>query len=163
MDFSQISNLTSIGLIIKSNPILKYLNLNSGYCYAYSFVGLEENNMLSCVEVDDPNYSSNAASWFLDAPAIYSTTCANCIAEVDELPTVSINISPNPTSSKITIKASLALIGEEYIIYDQQGKAVKLGIITAEETEIDLSNLSEGVYLFKAGAEMQETFKIIKQ
>ena len=163
LDFSQISNLTSIGLIIKSNPILKYLNLNSGYCYAYSFVGLEENNMLSCVEVDDPNYSSNAASWFLDAPAIYSTTCANCIAEVDELPTVSINISPNPTSSKITIKASLALIGEEYIIYDQQGKAVKLGIITAEETEIDLSNLSEGVYLFKAGAEMQETFKIIKQ
>jgi hypothetical protein len=35
----------------------------------------------------------------------------------------------------------LALIGEEYIIYDQQGKAVKSGVITAEETEIDLSNL----------------------
>ena len=74
-----------------------------------------------------------------------------------------VSISPNPTSSIITVKSSLALIGEEYIIYDQQGKAVKLGIITAEETEIDLSNLSEGVYLFKAGTEMQETFKIIKQ
>ena len=82
---------------------------------------------------------------------------------INELNGNSLTISPNPTTSKITIKASLALIGEEYIIYDQQGKAVKLGIITAEETEIDLSNLSEGVYLFKAGAEMQETFKIIKQ
>ena len=30
-------------------------------------------------------------------------------------------------------------------------------------TYIDLSNLSEGVYLFKAGTEMQDTFKIIKQ
>ena len=82
---------------------------------------------------------------------------------VDELNGNSLTISPNPTSSKITVKASLALIGKEFTIYDQQGKAVKLGIITAEETEIDLSNLSEGVYLFKAGTEMQETFKIIKQ
>ena len=82
---------------------------------------------------------------------------------VDELNGNSLTISPNPTSSKITVKASLVLIGKEFTIYDQLGKAVKSGIITAEETEIDLSNLSEGVYLFKAGAEMQETFKIIKQ
>ena len=75
----------------------------------------------------------------------------------------SVTISPNPTTSKITIKSSLALIGKEFTIYDQLGKAVKSGVITAEETEIDLSNISEGVYLFKAGAEMQETFKIIKQ
>ena len=75
----------------------------------------------------------------------------------------SVSISPNPTSSKITVKSSLTLIGEKFTIYDQQGKVVKSGIITAEETEIDLSNLSEGVYLFKAGTEMQETFKIIKQ
>jgi hypothetical protein len=75
----------------------------------------------------------------------------------------SVSISPNPTSSKITVKSSLTLIGEKFTIYDQQGKAVKSGVITAEETEIDLSNLSEGVYLFKAGAEMLETFKIIKQ
>ena len=82
---------------------------------------------------------------------------------INELIGSRVSISPNPTSSKITVTASLALIGKEFTIYDQQGKAVKLGIITAEETEIDLSNLSEGVYLFKAGAEMQETFKIIKQ
>jgi hypothetical protein len=82
---------------------------------------------------------------------------------INELIGSRVSISPNPTSSKITVKASLALIGKEFTIYDQQGKAVKSGVITAEETEIDLSNLSEGVYLFKAGAEMQETFKIIKQ
>ena len=82
---------------------------------------------------------------------------------INELNSNSVSISPNPTTSKITVKSPLALVGKEFTIYDQQGKAVKSDIITAEETEIDLSNLSEGVYLFKAGAEMQETFKIIKQ
>ncbi len=82
---------------------------------------------------------------------------------INELNGNSLTISPNPTSSKITVKSSLALVGKEFTICDQQGKVVKSGVITAEETEIDLSNLSEGVYLFKAGEEMQETFKIIKQ
>jgi len=163
IDFSSTSISSTTILIVQTNSTLKCLNLQNGYCYVYSGVGIQDNNQLACVEVDDPIYSANAGTWVLDAPAIYSTTCANCIAEVDELPTVSINISPNPTSSKITVKASLALIGKEFTIYDQLGKAVKSGVITAEETEIDLSNISEGVYLFKAGTEMQETFKIIKQ
>jgi hypothetical protein len=149
--------------MVEYNNTLKCLNLHNGFCYAYSIAGIENNTQLACVEVDDPIYSASAGTWFLDIPGIYSTNCTNCIAKVDELPNVSINISPNPTSSKITVKSSLTLIGEKFTIYDQQGKVVKSGIITAEETEIDLSNLSEGVYLFKAGAEMLETFKIIKQ
>jgi hypothetical protein len=74
-----------------------------------------------------------------------------------------LTLSPNPTSSKISLKSSLELIGKEFNIYDQLGKAVKSGIITSEETEIDLSFLTEGIYLFKVGAEMKESFKIIKQ
>ena len=54
-------------------------------------------------------------------------------------------------------------IGSQFIVYDQLGKEVKSGVITSEETEIDLSNLTEGVYLFKVGADMTESFKIIKQ
>lgn len=163
IDLSTISIFVSTLLMVEYNNTLKCLNLHNGFCYAYSIAGIQNNTQLACVEVDDPIYSASAGTWFLDAPAIYSASCTNCIANVDELPNVSINISPNPTTSKITVKASLALIGEEYILYDQQGKVVKSGLITSEETEIDLSNLTEGVYLFKAGAEMQETFKIIKQ
>ena len=76
---------------------------------------------------------------------------------------INYSISPNPTTSKITVKSSLELIGKEFTIYDQLGKEVMSGIITSEDTEIDLSNISEGVYLFKVGEEMQETFRIIKQ
>jgi ELWxxDGT repeat protein len=74
-----------------------------------------------------------------------------------------IKISPNPTTSKINVKSSLELIGKKFIIYDQLGKEVKSGIIASENTEIDLSNLTEGIYLFRVGAEMNESFKIIKQ
>lgn len=87
-----------------------------------------------------------------------STTVA-----VEELVPNILSLSPNPSTSKITVKSSLEFIGKEFIIYDQLGKVVKSGIITSEETEIDLSNLTEGMYLFKVGAEMQESFKIIKQ
>ena len=57
----------------------------------------------------------------------------------------------------------MKLIGKEFTIYDQLGKEVMSGLITSEDTEIDLSNISEGVYLFKVGEEMLETFRIIKQ
>jgi hypothetical protein len=71
--------------------------------------------------------------------------------------------TPNPTTSKITVKTNTELIGKEFIIYDQLGKEVKSGKITSENTEIDLSNLTEGMYLFKVGVDMKESFKIMKQ
>ena len=154
---------------ISNNSSLQCVNLKNGYCSNWSSVGITANHLVTCVEVDNPNYCNTASGilWNWDGPAInpnniYSTNCG-CIASVDKQIINVISISPNPTSSKITVKASLALVGKEFTIYDQQGKVVKSGIITAEQTEIDLANLSEGVYLFKAGAEMQETFKIIKQ
>ena len=87
-----------------------------------------------------------------------STTVA-----VEELVPNNFTLSPNPTNSKISVKSNAEMIGKEFMIYDQLGKEVKSGVITSEETEIDLSNLTEGVYLFKAGADMTESFKIIKQ
>jgi hypothetical protein len=154
---------------LANNSSLQCVNLKNGYCSNWSSVGITNNPLVTCVEVDNPSYSNLASgiTWNWDGSAsdpnnVYSTNCG-CVTSIDEEIIDEISISPNPTSYKINVKSSLALIGEEYIIYDQLGKAVKAGVITAEETEIDLSNLSEGVYLFKAGAEMQETFKIIKQ
>ena len=72
-------------------------------------------------------------------------------------------ISPNPTTSKISVKSNAEFIGKEFIIYDQLGKEVKSGIIASENTEIDLSTLTEGIYFLNLGAEAQESFKIIKQ
>ena len=82
---------------------------------------------------------------------------------ISENTTAQISISPNPASSKIIVKSDVALIGSKFIIYDALGKEVKTGKITAIETEVDLSNLYNGVYLFKVGARQLGTFKIIKE
>jgi hypothetical protein len=74
-----------------------------------------------------------------------------------------ISISPNPASSKINVKSDVALIGSKFIIYDALGKEVKSGKITSIDTEVDLSNLNNGVYLFKIGEKQIGTFKIIKE
>ena len=153
---------------LANNSSLQCVNLKNGYCSNWSSVGITNNPLVTCVEVDNPSYSNLASgitwNWagpVLDPNNVYSTNCG-CVTSIDEEIIDEISISPNPTSSKINVKSSLALISEEYIIYDQLGKEVKSGLITSEDTEIDLSNISEGVYLFIVGTDMQETFKIIK-
>ncbi len=74
-----------------------------------------------------------------------------------------ISISPNPASSKINVKSDVALIGSKFIIYDALGKEVKFGKITSIDTDVDLSNLNNGVYLFKIGERQIGTFMIIKE
>ena len=43
------------------------------------------------------------------------------------------------------------------------GKTVLSGVIKNENTLIELSNLSSGIYLFTVDDDMQETFKVIKE
>ena len=172
IDMSNILDVVLGSVLTIQNENLTGINLKNGKCNKWAHVAAGGGTSLSCIQVDNPTYCYTAESvgtwggecWANpNAQCTYSTTCSNCIAKVDELPIVSISISPNPTTSKITVKSSLALIGKQFTIYDQFGKAVMSGVIASEETEIDLSNISEGVYLFKAGEEMPESFKIIKQ
>ena len=172
LDLSNISDVvpSSSLNIISSNLVI--LKLNNGKCNKWGTVSLGI-AVGACVSVDNPAFCYTAQSlgaWTCGqdlsnmAACTYTTNCSNCISNVDEIQSkINYSISPNPTTSKITVKSLLELIGKEFTIYDQLGKEVMSGLITSEETEIDLSNISEGVYLFKAGTEMQETFRIIKQ
>jgi hypothetical protein len=171
-DISNISDvLLSSELFLQFNSQLNCVNLKNGFCNKWAKVSFNGCYDLFCIEVDNPTFCLNAEAidawrWIdiMPNPSLcqYSTNCG-CLAGIDEEIINEINISPNPTTSKINVKSSLELIGKEFIIYDQLGKAIKSGIITSEETEIDLSNLTEGIYLLKVGAEMNESFKIIKQ
>ena len=172
LDLSNISDVVIGSSLLIYGSNLEVLKLNNGKCNKWAAVDIIT-AAGACVSVDNPAFCYTAQSlgawtcgqdWPSMAACTYSTNCSNCISNLDEIQSkINYSISPNPTASKITVKSSLELIGKEFTIYDQQGKAVKSGVITAEQTEIDLSNISEGVYLFKVGTEMQETFRIIKQ
>jgi len=168
LDLSNISDVVIGSNLFIFGSNLAVLKLNNGKCNKWSTVDILAAEG-ACVSVDNPAFCYTAVSvgaWvnYNPIPITFSTNCSNCISNLDEIQSkINYSISPNPTTSKITVKSLLELIGKEFTIYDQLGKEVMSGLITSEETEIDLSNISEGVYLFKAGTEMQETFRIIKQ
>ena len=116
--------------------------------------------MVPILEIINPNNCSPTKS--INYSSSKSNITSNGQNDLLVITSDYISIFPNPTTSIITVTSSAALIGSKFIIYDQLGKEVKSGLIIAENTEVDMSRLAEGVYLFKAGTDMQETFKIFK-
>ena len=73
------------------------------------------------------------------------------------------SVYPNPAQSVINVKADIKLIGKVYSVYDNTGKVVLTGKLNSENTTIELSNLSIGIYMFRVGENMKQTFKVIKE
>jgi hypothetical protein len=73
------------------------------------------------------------------------------------------SVFPNPAQSVINVKADNNLIGEVYTIYDNTGRVVLTGKINAQNTTIELGNLSGGIYMLSVGENMKQTFKVIKE
>jgi len=82
---------------------------------------------------------------------------------VSELSDQNFSIFPNPATSIIHVKADAELLGMSYSIYDNRGKVVLRGKINAENTSIELGNLSGGIYMLSIGENMKHTFKVIKE
>jgi hypothetical protein len=72
-------------------------------------------------------------------------------------------VFPNPAQSIINVKADNKLIGDIYTIYDNTGRVVLTGKINAQNTTIELGNLSGGIYMLSVGENMKQTFKVIKE
>ncbi len=73
------------------------------------------------------------------------------------------SVFPNPAQSLINVKADIKLLGSSYVVYDNTGKTILKGIITSEDTIIELGNLSGGIYLFSVGENLKQAFKVIKE
>jgi photosystem II stability/assembly factor-like uncharacterized protein len=73
-----------------------------------------------------------------------------------------ITIFPNPTSDLIHLRTDNILIGSKYTLFDHLGKSVLMGKIMSENTQIDINNLSVGIYFLNIGEHINRTFKFIK-
>jgi len=72
-------------------------------------------------------------------------------------------IFPNPSINQVNIQTNLSQIGTSYLVYNHTGKLILTGKLDSESTVLDISNFSEGVYLFRVGENLKQTFKIIKE
>ncbi|WP_372937974.1 leucine-rich repeat domain-containing protein [Seonamhaeicola sp.] len=73
------------------------------------------------------------------------------------------NMYPNPTRDVVVIK-NKQLRNAAVTVYDLNGRALLNKTISAAESQINISNLSNGIYLFKVKADNGEfTQRIVKQ
>ncbi len=73
------------------------------------------------------------------------------------------SIYPNPSQNVINVKVDSRLIGELLSIRDNTGRIVLEDKIVSENTTIELSNLSVGIYMFSVGENMQKTINLMKE
>ncbi|MEO1257352.1 MAG: T9SS type A sorting domain-containing protein [Bacteroidota bacterium] len=71
-----------------------------------------------------------------------------------------ISVFPNPTRGNLTLAVPDALAGETVTIYDVTSKILYQNKATALQQEIDLSALSNGIYILAVG---EERIKFVKQ
>jgi hypothetical protein len=74
-----------------------------------------------------------------------------------------LSVYPNPVNDILNITGSKKTIGKSYAIYDNQGRLVLSGKINAENTTIELSGLSGGLYLFSLGEKWNQPFNVVKE
>ena len=74
-----------------------------------------------------------------------------------------VDVYPNPTRNTTSIRCNATLFGSRYTVYDNIEKSLLFGYINSENTELDLSNLSTGLYWIIVGEQRREAIKIIKE
>ena len=105
-----------------------------------------------------------------DSPACYASNSVKltglpirCLQNsgttgINELRTNNIELYPNPADDIINLKISDLKSDLNFVIYDALGRIVNSGIINAETTSLDISNLATGFYIIKAGNQLQLSF-----
>ncbi len=151
-------------LDITNTPKLKQLNLRNGNNDNLRLITKPNQlkySTLECVIVDSESLHNKAFLNTIVTDEIMSATIFDCSKELQTKNAITevetISIFPNPTTNFITITNQ---INKSYLLFSVSGKIMKTGIIKNDFFEIDLSNLSKGIYFFNVG--MSNT-KILKK
>ena len=158
-----VSENTALIELHCSDNELTCLNIKNGNNTNFIFFDATYNANLSCIEVDDPNYSTQ--NWTnIDNIVTFSTNCnypAGCFSTTTITEqTNSINLYPNPTNNLITldIEGYNGLVNVE--VYDLTGKLLQ----TTTNTTISMGEYAKGIYVFKvAYGNVVEKLKVIKE
>jgi hypothetical protein len=124
---------------------LTNLNLKNGNntLLITSDLSFKNNSTLTCIQVDDVNYSTTNWASAKDAVATYKTNCSTLGLEDSVFEKVALY--PNPTKDEVTI-TNIAL--EKITVYNTLGQLVKSFTFNSNNTnnKISLSGLPQGLY-----------------
>ncbi|MCR4032590.1 MULTISPECIES: T9SS type A sorting domain-containing protein [Flavobacterium] len=140
-----ISKNTAINTFNCYNNKMTNLNLKNGNNKNFNLTdsNFTNNPLLTCINVDDENYSNKNWSGKKDAKAVYSSNCTALGVE-DSVFDKAV-VYPNPTKGEVNIN-NITL--EKATVYNALGQLVKTFVFDNGETNntIDLAGLPKGVY-----------------
>ncbi|MBZ4035950.1 T9SS type A sorting domain-containing protein [Flavobacterium sp. 17A] len=140
-----ISKNTAINTFNCYNNKMTNLNLKNGNNKNFDLTNsnFTNNALLTCINVDDENYSNT--NWLdkKDAKAVYSSNCTSLGIE-DSVFDKAV-VYPNPTKGEVNIN-NITL--EKATVYNSLGQLVKTFVFNNGETNntINLSGLPRGIY-----------------
>lgn len=153
LDLSKNTKLTIV--YVANNPLVS-LNLRNGNNRNFilptqtgknaasglytNFLGL---TTLSCIQVDDADYSNANWSGIKESTTTYSNTCKNL--GIEDSVFAKVTIYPNPTNGEVNI-SNIAL--DKATVFNSLGQLVKTFSLDSNNTNntINLSGLPKGVY-----------------
>jgi len=158
-----VSKLTNLNYLDCSNNLITCLNVQNGNNYNMEIYTYNPN--LSCIEVDDPFWSTT--NWdYIGWGQSYNFTLncnypSNCFSTTTiQENTNSINLYPNPTNNLITIDIEGNNKPFNVEVYDFTGRLLK----TTNNTTISLKDYPKGIYLLNvAYGDRVEQVKVVRK
>ena len=139
------------------NSSLTYLDISNNFNDQLNWMWAHD-TALSCIQVDQKSEadSKNTNNWRKPDLATYEEFCA--VTGIDDFELSGLSIYPNPTKSLINIELK---IDANYHLTNVFGQEVKGGTLSSGINEMDLSFLTNGLYLLKFESEDGDMVKKI--
>lgn len=142
LDVSTTTQLASLSCNLNG---LQLLNVKNGHNDVLNTLNATDNS-LSCVQVDNITDAENKVSWNFDAGVYFDTNCPGL--STDKFDFELISLYPNPSHSVLNIQLDLEA---NYRLHDLKGGLFLNGNFDSGTNELNLSSLSNGVYVLYIG------------
>jgi len=148
-----VSSCTALTVLNCSNNQLTSLNVKNGNNINMVTFNASGNPNLSCIEVDDVQWSNS--NWpYIEATASFSENCS-AVGILDNNESTAILAYPNPTTGNIYLSEPANIT-----LSDLSGKLL---LEEKNTNQLDISALPAGMYFLHFGENNQQTFKVIKE
>ena len=148
-----VSNNAALTALFCYTNQLTSLDVRNGNNTNLSTFNSTSNSNLTCIYVDDASYST--ANWTnIDPASTFVNNEAACeiLSLGDNTSVLDVNIFPNPTANYLFIEGNVNPVS--ITIYNLLGAKV---IATSNTDKIDVSELSNGVYIIKISDGIDQT------
>lgn len=157
VDISMLKGL--VQFYCQDNDLLTFLNIANGNNESLDWMFANFNTNLSCIQVDNKINADNkdTNNWRKDVITSYEESCNLSTTYFD---LSNISIYPNPTKNKVFIET---FSNVTYNLKNIQGQLMFTGNLAMGMNEIDISNLTNGMYFINLKSESGRlTQKILK-